>query len=134
MAKWMYLIIFSFTCYVSSYAQFGSILDKAKDKAQEKIEKKIDDAIDKSDDKNKNKQDKNQNNSDETNQTNTGTGTSVNTRTYQNYDFVPGDKIIFEDNFADDESGEFPSHWDLLKGQAQINNFQGENIYLCLSL
>ncbi|CAN5148569.1 hypothetical protein BH11BAC6_BH11BAC6_05900 [soil metagenome] len=40
---------------------------------------------------------------------------------YQNYDFRAGDKIIFEDNFAADEDGEFPAHWDLKKGQAVVN-------------
>lgn len=51
------------------------------------------------------------------------------TKTYQNYDFVPGDYIVFEDNFADDASGEFPSHWNLLSGQALINTFNGEKVF-----
>jgi outer membrane protein OmpA-like peptidoglycan-associated protein len=29
----------------------------------------------------------------------------------------------------DDQSGEFPSHWDLLSGQAQVSSFQGEKIF-----
>jgi OmpA-OmpF porin, OOP family len=40
---------------------------------------------------------------------------------YQNYDFVPGNKVLFEDEFTDDESGEFPTHWSLAKGQAILN-------------
>lgn len=40
---------------------------------------------------------------------------------FNNYDFVPGDKIIFEDNFADDQEGEFPAHWNLGAGQAVVN-------------
>jgi OmpA-OmpF porin, OOP family len=51
------------------------------------------------------------------------------TKAYQNYDFVPGDNIIFEDNFAGDPSGEFPAHWDLLAGQAIINTFNGEKVF-----
>ncbi len=43
---------------------------------------------------------------------------------YQNYDFVPGNNVLFEDEFTDDQSGEFPTHWDLKKGQA-ILNMQG---------
>jgi OmpA-OmpF porin, OOP family len=43
---------------------------------------------------------------------------------YQNYDFVPGEKIIFEDHFADDQDGEFPAHWKLLKGQAVVNKIK----------
>ena len=42
-------------------------------------------------------------------------------RVYQNYDFVPGDKILFEDNFVGDQDGEFPSHWELKGGQAVLN-------------
>ena len=42
-------------------------------------------------------------------------------KAFNNYDFVPGDKIIFEDNFADDQPGEFPAHWNLGAGQAVMN-------------
>lgn len=40
---------------------------------------------------------------------------------YSNYDFVPGDTVLFEDHFTDDQNGEFPSHWILNKGQGLIN-------------
>lgn len=42
-------------------------------------------------------------------------------KTYQNYDFVADQKIIFEDNFKDDKDGEFASHWDITNGQAVLN-------------
>jgi hypothetical protein len=45
---------------------------------------------------------------------------------YNNYDFVPGETILFEDNFADDQDGEFPSKWDLAAGQAVLNRINGE--------
>jgi len=50
-------------------------------------------------------------------------------KAYQNYDFVPGDKILFEDDFRSDTDGEFPAHWNLLKGQAVINQMGGEPIF-----
>src|ERR1700690_4275886 len=31
-------------------------------------------------------------------------------KTYSNYDFVPGEQVVFEDNFTDDQDGEFPAH------------------------
>src|SRR5580658_1419342 len=40
---------------------------------------------------------------------------------YQNYDFVPGNKVLFDDEFTDDQSGEFPTHWSLTGGQAILN-------------
>lgn len=36
--------------------------------------------------------------------------------TWNKYDFVPGDKIIFEDNQEGEQNGEFPSRWDLAGG------------------
>ena len=47
-------------------------------------------------------------------------------KAYQNYDFVPGDKVLFEDDFRSDPDGEFPAHWKLEAGQAVVNKFQGE--------
>jgi len=47
------------------------------------------------------------------------------------FDFVPGDEVIFEDApGADEENGEFPSRWDLVKGQVEIAKFDGENVML----
>src|SRR5947207_2262113 len=51
-------------------------------------------------------------------------------KAYSNYDFVPGDKVLFEDNFRDDQDGEFPSHWDLKGGQGVINKFDGDPSFL----
>jgi OOP family OmpA-OmpF porin len=53
-------------------------------------------------------------------------------KTYANYDFVPGDQVIFEDDFADDADGEFPTHWSLEKGQAIINKIGGIKTF-CLT-
>ncbi len=47
-------------------------------------------------------------------------------KAYQNYDFVPGDKIVFEDDFRADTDGEFPAHWKLDHGQAVVNKVQDE--------
>ena len=44
------------------------------------------------------------------------------------YDFVPGDKVIFEDNLIDEENGEFPSRWDLYQGTAEIAEVDGESV------
>lgn len=46
------------------------------------------------------------------------------------YDFVPGDKVIFEDNMFGEENGEFPSRWDLGNGTAEIAEFGGENVIM----
>ena len=49
---------------------------------------------------------------------------------YNNYDFVPGDQIVFDDSFTDDQNGEFPAHWNLGAGQAVINTIGGRQAFL----
>ena len=44
------------------------------------------------------------------------------------YDFVPGDKVIFEDDLVGEENGEFPSRWDLVTGVAEVAEVDGENV------
>jgi OOP family OmpA-OmpF porin len=57
--------------------------------------------------------------------TNTDTQ-KITLKSYQNYDFVAGEKIIFEDNFLTDMDGEFPAHWELKQGQAVMNKVENE--------
>lgn len=52
-----------------------------------------------------------------------------NFKSYNNYDFVPGNKIIFEDNFLDDQDGEFPAHWKLEGGQGVVNKMDEEKVF-----
>lgn len=51
-------------------------------------------------------------------------------KAYNNYDFVPGDTIMMEDHFMDDQDGEFPSHWKLISGQAVINQVENEPLFV----
>lgn len=47
---------------------------------------------------------------------------------YSKSDFVPGDEIIFDDNFERERLGEFPLRWDLLDGYAETALQQGRNV------
>ncbi len=49
-------------------------------------------------------------------------------QTWSKYNFVPGDKIIFEDDLSGEENGEFPSRWDLSQGSAENAKKGDENI------
>jgi OmpA-OmpF porin, OOP family len=42
-------------------------------------------------------------------------------RTYANYDFVPGSKPLFDDDFYTDQSGMLGANWSLLSGQAVLS-------------
>ena len=48
--------------------------------------------------------------------------------TYAKSDFVPGDEILFEDNFESEKLGEFPLRWDLLDGYAEMAQQKGRNV------
>ena len=64
---------------------------------------------------------------------NSSHNTIPNIAAYNNYDFRAGDKIIFEDEFASDADGEFPTHWNLLEGQGVINKIDGISSFLLSS-
>lgn len=124
MRKIFFLIALSFLGVAVSPAQ--SILDKIKSKTKQRADNKVDNAIDKGLDKvedaskEKNNQADNSNNTSDQKQ-NSNSSSAPSLKVYQNYDFVPGDKILFEDNFIGDQDGEFPAHWELKGGQAVLN-------------
>lgn len=47
---------------------------------------------------------------------------------WNNYDFVAGDEIIFEDTMENEPLGEFPSMWDAFSGAAEIVDFDGQKV------
>ena len=114
MKKLSFLMLSAFLFFAFPvHAQIGHLLEKAK----EKIEKKLD----------KTTNDKQSNNNQNKNDNSTNPGNKqISIKSYQNYDFVPGDKIIFDDDFTEDQNGEFPSHWDLDAGQAVVNEIAGK--------
>ncbi|MDR1792814.1 MAG: OmpA family protein [Bacteroidales bacterium] len=58
-------------------------------------------------------------------------GTNEVEMVYAKSDFVPGDEVFFVDDLANEKLGEFPSQWDLDKGNAEIVSINGEK---CISL
>lgn len=53
---------------------------------------------------------------------------------WNRYDFIPGDEIIFSDGPSqDEENGEFPSRWDLVEGNSEIVEFDGQNVIALIS-
>ncbi len=135
---------------VSAESQFLKKLgDKVKNKANQRVDQKTDQAIDKSmdavEDSLKNGGNTSSNNGQgnttvkNTNTTNAGNNSTsvpgdptspVSFKTYQNYDFIPGEKILFEDNFLSDADGEFAAHWELQKGQAVVNKISDKTALL----
>jgi flagellar motor protein MotB len=123
---------------------------KTEKKVDQRAEKKTDEAIDKGLDKLEKgigslfgkKKKKGESQTEETEQAQPADEIPANTQQPQQtaekgpelnwakYDFVPGDKVIFEDNLMGEENGEFPSRWDLHKGNVEIAEFGGENVIM----
>ena len=138
-----FLIILSLICSVycnNSNAQ--GILNKIKNKVNQRKDQKIDNGIDKGLDKAEaTAVAKPANNTiptasvDQHKDTIPSATTPMNTaafKAYNNYDFIAGDTIVFEDAFIDDQQGEFPAHWNLGAGQAVMNSV-GEQKALLLT-
>jgi outer membrane protein OmpA-like peptidoglycan-associated protein len=138
------IVLIAASLPVVSKAQF---LKKLKDKVNQTIDRKTDKAVDntvntadKTVDNTVNKTVGKDGSSPSANKTDskpTAVPTSMPTvasgpgiTAYKNYDFVPGDKIIFEDHFVTDEEGEFPSHWHLSQGQGTMNTFDKHKVFL----
>ena len=47
---------------------------------------------------------------------------------YAKSDFVPGDEIFFDDDFANEKLGELASHWDLVSGYAEVASVEGRKV------
>lgn len=133
------LLIFSFSSLIATGQILKNLGNKVKDKteqrADQKVDKSIDKGLDKAEDAGKKKETASSQTGTSTNDKDTKTSSPNPTdsaaapptlKVYANYDFVPGDKILFEDNFTDDQDGEFPAHWELEKGQALLNKLNNE--------
>ena len=123
----------------------GKVVEETDQRANQKTEEAIDYGFDKVEEgignlfKKKEKKDKTKA-KDEADVTgtgespSTGPGTTASTGAQQSqatlkwnkYDFIPGEKIIFEDNQEGEENGEFPSRWDLAGGGNVENASFGE--------
>ena len=146
------LFIFSISTYTHAQINIGQkIKDKVKQRADQKTDKAIDDALDKAEDGTKKKtktetedgKTKTKSKTDDgTTKTKTKTedddGDKTKTKTesdnisspatasfasYSKFDFVPGEKTIFFDDFAQDNIGDFPVKWNTNgKGEVVTNS------------
>lgn len=133
-------------------------IDRAEDRAKKKVERKVDDAVDKTVDnafegaedavkgegKDKDKESKTadatekdekkekaQDDESAAEITSKASASKTADISWNKFDFIAGDEVIFEDNLIGETVGEFPSQWDLLGGNAEVSKINGENtIYL----
>jgi OmpA-OmpF porin, OOP family len=126
--KQFFSVLALLLCLHTAQAQFGNLLDRAKRKVNDKVNQKIDQKMDKAVDEAVEGADKEVSgkNKKKTNTGNTGNeaeeegsggsksgGKSGGTgfKSYSKYDFIPGEKIIAQEDFSQDNIGDFPDKW-----------------------
>lgn len=142
------MLVFSALC---TTAQVKNVQEEAERQGTKRVNRKIDKGIDKGFDKieegigslfgkkkKKNKEDDDNASSEDQSQntetTNANASASPATAPtmdvqWSRFDFVPGDEVIFEDGpDIMEENGEFPSRWDLVSGNCEIIQVNGENV------
>ncbi|MBK7048195.1 MAG: hypothetical protein IPH48_17165 [bacterium] len=118
------LFIFTLSAATPAAAQFGKLKDKVKSKVERKVDQKTDQAIDKTIDGAVDGTGKDgeapapadpaepatpgADGDKATAPAAGGTAVAEDMTLYTKYDFVPGDKVIFYDDLANEELGEFP--------------------------
>ena len=114
----------------------------AKNAIERNAERKTEEAVDKVFEgdfgKGKNNKDKNNNgnnNADEVYDNGDGAAQSGSKKqapqmSWNKFDFVSGDEIIFEDNQANEQLGEFPSQWDMSKGNVEIAQMDADKVII----
>lgn len=105
-----------FSLPFSMQAQLGNLMNKAKNKVKQRIDNKVDNAIDNTLDE---VEGKGKNNTSKSADATTGKNTTAGDETtettsvvsYTKFDFVPGEKVVYAEDFAQDEIGELPVGW-----------------------
>jgi OmpA-OmpF porin, OOP family len=105
-----YTIILAVLLPFISQAQLKGLVKKVQNKVEQKVEqridKKIDQEVEKTLDEIEGKGSDKKENAADKNSANTG-----GIKSYSKYDFVPGEKIIYSNDFSADNAGELPIGW-----------------------
>ncbi|GAC1422618.1 MAG: hypothetical protein NVS1B13_09090 [Flavisolibacter sp.] len=109
---WLILFLLGFS--LNTYAQiFDKLKNKIKQKVEQRADSKTDKAIDNTLDNAEGKSEKNGSIAKVQSKNNTTSAEAGNEdmKTYSKFDFVPGNKILYADDYAQDAIGEFPLNW-----------------------
>jgi outer membrane protein OmpA-like peptidoglycan-associated protein len=109
----------------------AGLMDAIKKKAAEKVSKKAETVVDRAADEKPAAEAEPA--AAETVPAKSGSGGTVSTVSTK-FDFVPGDSVIFFDDFSKDELGEFPARWRLARGTFEVAELEGEHWLRCTSV
>jgi OmpA-OmpF porin, OOP family len=138
MKKLLVLFLFFTPAMVFSQGLLNKLKNKVKQKAEQRVEKNVDKTLDKGFDKVEEAAKPGAGGSTAKSSTpapeapaaaeNTVAGSEPALKSYSRFDFVPGDSIVYTENFEQDVIGELPTGWNTT-GNGEIvtlNNFPGK--------
>lgn len=119
MTRVLLLLMITLGVGINANAQLGNLLKKAKDKTKDRIDSKVDREIDKTLDKAEGKKPAAGNGDN-----GTATGKTADKdkekdeepaeaplKSFSKFDFIPGDSILYAEDFQQDQIGELPLNW-----------------------
>ena len=112
-------------------AQLGGLLGKVKNKVNQKVNQRVDDKIDKSIDKTLDDVEGKTTNSGPatgSDNDNAGKKKEEGVKSFSKYDFIPGEKILYAEDFSQEAIAELPTGWNT-SGSGEVvtmENFQGK--------
>jgi len=113
MQKTIYILAAALLLGTPGYSQFKSLLNKVKSKVDQRVDRKVDNTIDKTLDKAEGKGTDNA-----TAPAGSGGAGSADAKTeeptlksFSKYDFVPGEKVLYAEDFSQDALGELSTNW-----------------------
>ena len=133
MKKLFLLLMVAFICSANADAQgfLGKLKDKAVDAAKRSVERKVENKVERETDKamdgaldGKKSKQSGQDAGNEAGEAVDDTPDAVGQN--QKSDFVRGSVILFEDDFANEQMGEFPSKWDISDGSLEVASVNGK--------
>src|SRR6266850_3688800 len=132
-----------FLCFAASTGHagpFDKVKKKVEGKAKEKSDKATDDAVNDASGaapgKGNAKEESGQANPSTDGSTKPGASSASDAKVSSvstKFDYVPGDSVMFFDDFTQDELGEFPARWKLTEGTFEVAEFEGERWVRCVS-
>lgn len=121
---------------VSAQGFLGTLGKRVLDRAKQKVEEKVDQTVDQAADRvlnptrpgNPTSEGEGEGDPQDPAAVQGGANNPQAVINWNNYDFVSGDEIIFEDNQVGEKLGEFPSMWDTFSGAAEVVQFDGQPV------
>jgi outer membrane protein OmpA-like peptidoglycan-associated protein len=129
---WLMVVMMTVLVLAVAPARAG-IGDKLKKKAEDKAKKEADKALNTADDEARQEADQPDSSGEasaEAAPKGGGDVAGVSTK----FDYVPGDKVLFFDDFTQDELGEFPTRWKLKIGTFEVAEMSGQRWLRCTAV